>query len=166
MAFIAPTAGRFDINIARAVPRRPLSLSHHCAVPLRRVAVAVMVAPSLAIAPRPPSPSICHRAVHRRPSSLCSRSIAAALAPSLADEEPPRRTSPSRSRRPCLLTTPATRHAPPRPLVRMVVALPLLTPPPSICRCLSLRHRLSFEVIFRVVVSFGVARITFHVYVD
>ena len=24
----------------------------------------------------------------------------------------------------------------------MVVALPLLTPPPSICRCLSLRHRL------------------------
>ena len=39
--------------------------------------------------------------------------------------------------------TSATRHAPPRPLVWLVVALPLLTPPPPICRCLSLRHRLS-----------------------
>jgi hypothetical protein len=65
-------------------------------------------------------PSSCHRAVHHRPSPLCSRSIAAALPPSLAVEEPSRsvpcrrgavapsltieepshRVSPSRSHRP------------------------------------------------------------------
>ena len=72
------------------------SSSHHCAVPRRRVAVAV--APSLAVVPRPPSPSIRHRAVHRCPSPLCSRSTAAALAPSLAVEEPLHRPLPSRSR--------------------------------------------------------------------
>ena len=135
---------------------RPSPTRSRCAVPHRRGAVA----PSLAVEEqscRPlPSPSRSHRTVPRRRR---------AIAPSIAVEEPSRRTLPSRSRRPCLLTTPANRHAPPRPLVRMVVALPLLTPPLSICRCLSLRHRLSFEVIFRVVVSFGVARITFHVYV-
>ena len=91
------------------------------------------------------SPSSCCRAVHRRSavhgrsaapsitSPLCSRSIAAALALSLAVEEPSRaiprrrgavapsiaieerscRNSPSRSRRPCRLMTPATRLAPP-----------------------------------------------------
>jgi hypothetical protein len=83
---------------------------------------------------RHPSPSRSHRAVSPRRG---------AVAPSIAVEEPSRRTSPSRSRRPCRLTTPATRHAPPRPLVRMVAALPLLIPPPSICRHLSLRHCLS-----------------------
>ena len=155
---------------AHMVSHRPSSSSHHRAVPRRHVAARVML--SLAIAPCPPSPSICHRAVHRCPSRLCFRSIATALTPSLAVKEPlcrplpsplrshcavpcrkgavvpsiaieeqSRRTSPLRSRRPCRLTTPATRHAPPRPLVRMVVALPLLTPPPSICRRLSLRHR-------------------------
>ena len=46
------------------------------------------VAPSITVAPRRPSPSIHHRTVHRRPSPLCSRSIAAALVPSLAVEEP------------------------------------------------------------------------------
>ena len=103
------------------------SIVVECAIPRRRVAVTV--APSLAVAPRP-SPSIRLHAVHRR----------CALGPSPPHSSGP---LPSRSRRPCRLTTPATRHAPPRPLVRMVVALPLLTPPPSICQRLSLQHRLS-----------------------
>ena len=46
----------------------------------------------------PPSPSIRHCIVHHRPSPLCSRSIAAAIAPTLAVEEPLRRPLPSRSR--------------------------------------------------------------------
>ena len=71
---------------ACAIPRHPSSLSHHRAVPRHRVAVPL----SITVAPRRPSPSICHRAVHRCPSPLCSRSIAAALAPSLAVEEPSR----------------------------------------------------------------------------
>jgi hypothetical protein len=99
------------------------------------------------------APSITLNLPSRRPSPLCSWSIAAALVPCLAVEEPSRRTSPSRSRRPCRLTTPATRHTPPRPLIRMVVALPLLTPPPSICRCLSLRNRLSCLSSIRLVVA-------------
>ena len=61
----------------------------------------------------------------------------------IAVEEPSHRTSPSRSRQPCRLTTPATRHTPPRPLVRLVVPLPLLTPPSPICQRLSLRYCLS-----------------------
>jgi len=77
------------------LPRRPSSSSHHRAVPRRRVAVA----PSTAVAPHRPSPSIHHHAVHRRPSPLFSRSIAAALALSLAVEEQSRRPLPSRSRR-------------------------------------------------------------------
>jgi len=160
---------------ARAIPRRPSSSSHHRAIPRRRVAVA----PSIAVASRRPSPSICHRAFHRRPSPLCSQSIAAALAPSLAVEEPsrdvhrrrgavapslaveepPRRPSPSRSRRaahcrrgavapyltikePSAMSTDDFGHSsrPSKPLVvPLVVALPLLTPPPPICRHLSLR---------------------------
>ena len=75
------------------LPHRPLSSSHHRAVPRRRVAVT-------------PSTPLRHT-VHRRqftftPSitahPLCSRSIAAALAMSLAVEEPSRRPLPSRSR--------------------------------------------------------------------
>jgi hypothetical protein len=172
LAFIAPTAGCVDIDIAimltwfLIIHRRQVTIAPSL-VPRRQVAARVTM--SLAVVPCPPSPSICHRAIHRCPSRLCSRSIAAALTPFLAVEEPlcrpmpsplrshcavpcrkgavvpsiaieeqSRRTSPSRSRRPCRLTTPATRHAPPRPLVRMVVTLPLLTPPPSICRRLSL----------------------------
>jgi len=111
----------------------------HRAVPRRQGSVA----PSIAVAVEDPSRAVPHR------RGAVAPSIAVAI------EEPSRRTSPSRSHRPCLLTTPATCHAPPRPLVRMVVALPLLMPPPSIFRRLSLRHHLSFEVIFRVVVSFG-----------
>jgi len=162
---------------ARAVPRaneepsrRPLPSRSRRAVHCCRHQGAI--APSLAVKEpsRRPSPSRSHRAVPRRQGSVApsiavaveepSRAVPhrrGAVAPSIAVaiEEPSRRTSPSRSHRPCLLTTPATCHAPPRPLVRMVVALPLLMPPPSIFRRLSLRHHLSFEVIFRVVVSFG-----------
>jgi hypothetical protein len=76
----------------------------------------------------------------RRPSLLRSRRAIprhrGAVATSIAVE---RRTSQSRIRRLCRLTNLATRHAPPRPLIRLVVALPLLTPPPSICRRLSLQ---------------------------
>jgi hypothetical protein len=93
---------------------------------------------------------------------LCSRSIAAALAPSLAVEESSRRPSPSRSRlavpcrqgavtpslavkKPSAVSTDDSGHLsrPPKALVRLlVVALPLLTPPPPICRRLSLRPSL------------------------
>jgi hypothetical protein len=137
------------------------------------------IVPSLAVElpSRSCRPSPSRRGLHH-PLFAISPSIAAhqrcALGPS-----PPRlrRPSPSRShhavpplqgavaplasrsrqgavgcRRPCRPTTPATRHAPPRPLVRMAVVLPLLTPPPSICRCLSLRHRLSCLSSVRLVV--------------
>ena len=68
------------------------------------------------------------------------------------DRTPP--PSPSRSRcavhcrrgAACRLTTPVTRHAPHRPLVRMVVMLPLL-------RHLSLRHRLLCLSSIRLVVT-------------
>ena len=52
-------------------------------------------------------------------------------APSLTVKEPSRRTSPSRSRRPCRLTTPATRLAPPS-----------LSSSGWLSRCLSSRRRL------------------------
>jgi len=71
-------------HCAGAVPHRPSSSSHHRTIPCHRVAVA----PSIAVAPHHQSPSICHHAVHHRPLPLCSQSIAAALAPSLAVEEP------------------------------------------------------------------------------
>ena len=45
-----------------------------------------------------------------------------------------RRPSMLRSRRPCRLTTWATRQVPSRPLILLVVALPLVTLPPPICR--------------------------------
>ena len=164
LAFIAPTAGRVDIAIALAL---------FLVVHLSQVTIAV--------APHRPSPSICHRAVHRRPrpSPLCSRSIAAALVPSLAVEEPlcavprsrgafapsltveepSRHPSLSRSHRavhcrrgavapyltikePSAMSTDNSGHSscPSKPhVVRLVVTLPLLMPPPPICRRLSLR---------------------------
>ena len=115
-------------------PPSPSSCRHGCAVPRRCAAPSIILYSPL----RRPSPPIAFvLSVHRRRAR--------------AVEAPSRRPSPSRSRcavhcrrgAACRLTTPATRHAPPRPLVRMVVALPLLTPPPSICRRLSLRHHLS-----------------------
>ena len=106
--------------------RRPLqspSRSHHAVhCSHRRGAIT----PSL--------PLRSHRAVH------CRRG---AVAPYLAIKEP------------LAVSTDDSGHssrpsqAPgwqPRPLVWMVVVLPLLTPPPSICRCLSLWHRLSCHV--------------------
>ena len=161
---------------ACAVPHRPLSSIHHRAVPRPRVAVA----PSISIAPRRPSPSTHHCAVHRCPSplSLCSQSIAAALAPSLAVEEPSRAVLccqgsvalsltveepscpplPSRSCRavhcrrgavapyliikePSAVLTDNSGYSscPSKPHVWLVVTLPLLMPPPPICRRLSLR---------------------------
>jgi hypothetical protein len=105
------------------------------------------IAPSIAAHRRcalGPSPHA--RAVPRRQG---------AIAPSLVVEKPLRhcRRVAVGSRWPCRPTTPATCHAPPRPLVRMVVALPLLTLPPSICRCLSLRHRLLCLSSVRLVVA-------------
>ncbi len=108
------------------------------AVPRRQGAVA-----------RRPSPLRSRRAVH------CRRG---AVVPSLASEEPSRRPMPSRSRRavhcrrgavapylaikePSAVSTDDFGHSS-RPS-QVVVALPLLTPPPPICRRLSLRHRLS-----------------------
>jgi hypothetical protein len=162
-------AGHVDIAIALA----PFLVVHR-----RQVTIAPFLAVELLS--RRPSPSIRHRAVHRRPSPLCSQSIAAAIAPSIAVEEPSRavprhrgavapsltikepsrrpspsrsrravprhrgavapsiaieepsrRTSPSRSRRPCRLTTPATRLAPPS-----------LSSSGWLSRCLSSRRRL------------------------
>ena len=150
-----------NLPLRRTLPLIAVVLSvhrrHAHAVPRQRGAVAPSLAVKEPLCHPLPSPLRSHRAVPCRQG---------AAAPSLTVEEPLRHPLPSRSRRavPCHqgLTTPATCHAPPRPLVRMVVALPLLTPPPTIFRRLSLRYRLSFEVIFRVVVSF----VFFHVYVD
>ena len=122
----------------------PRSCRHGRAVPRRRAAPSItLYSPSR----RPLPPIAFVLSVHRRRAR--------------AVEEPSRRPSPSRSRcavhcrrgAACRLTTPATRHAPPRPLVRMVVALPLLTPPPSICRRLSLQHRLLCLSSIRLVVT-------------
>jgi len=116
--------------------------------------------PSIAVAPHRPSLSIRHRAVHRRPSPLCTQSIPAALAPSLAVEEPSRRPSPSRSRRavPCrqgavvpsiAIKEPSCRTSPSRshrPCRLMTPATRLTHPSLSLSgwlsRCLSSRHHL------------------------
>ena len=171
MAFIAPTAGRVNIAIALApflfIHRRQVTIA-----PTSRCQVAV--APPIAVAPRRPSQSIRHRAIHCHPSPLYSQPITAALAPSLAVKEPScavhchrgavapsltvgepsRRPSPSRSRcaihcrrgavglyltikEPSAMLTDNSGHSsrPSKPLViRLVVVLPLLTPPPPICQ--------------------------------
>ena len=105
MAFIAPTAGRVDTDIAIALARFLVkSPSRRPSPSSRRRGRAVAVAPSLAVAPHPPSPSIRHCIDHHRPSPLCSRSIPAAIAPTLAVEEPLSRPLPLRSR--CTLHRP------------------------------------------------------------
>ena len=132
-----------------------LSLPHSCCPLLSRSRHAIhchcrqgAIAQSLAV-----KEPLCH------PLPLPSRSYGTipcrqgAVAPSIAIKEPLRRTLPSRSRRPCLLTTLATPHAPPRPLIQMVVALPLLMLPPSICRRLSLWHRLLCLLSVRLAVT-------------
>ena len=106
-----------------------MSSSHHRAIPRRQVAVT----PSIAVAPRHPSPSIRHRTVHRRPSLLCTQSIAAALALSLAVEEPSR-TVPRHRRAvaPSLTVEESSRHPSPSRSSRSVhcrrgAAAPYLT---------------------------------------
>jgi hypothetical protein len=110
---------------------------HACAVPCCRGAVA-----------HRPLPLRSRRAVH------CRRG---AVTPSLAVEEPSRRPLPLRSRRavhcrrgavapylaikePSAVSTDDSSHS--SCPSQVVVALPLLMPPPPICRRLSLRHRL------------------------
>ena len=154
------------------LPRRPSSSSHHRAVPHRQVAVA----PSTAIAPHRPSPSIHHHAGPHRPSVVLSvyrrrtRAVpcrrGAVTLSIIAVEEPSRRPLPSRSRRavhccrgavapylaikePSAVSTDDSGHSS-RPS-QVVVAFPLLTPPPPICRRLSLRHRLSCLLSVRLV---------------
>ena len=110
----------------------------------RRAVHCCITAPSITVH----SPSCCPLPpiavvllVHHRRARTVPR-CRGAIAPSIAIKEPSRRTSPSRSRQPCRLTTPATRLAPPtsKPLfVRLVVTLPLLMLPPPNCRRLSLR---------------------------
>ena len=130
-----------------------------CSSPLscRRAVNRRSAAPSITVhspSHRPSPPIAVVLSVHRRRARAVPRRRGA-ITPSLPFEEPLRhcRRGAIGCRRPCRPTTPATRHAPPRPLVRMVVALPLLTPPPSICRRLSLRHRLSCLSSIRLVVT-------------
>ena len=82
-------------------------------------------------------------AVARRPSSSRSRHAVphcqGAVVPSIAIEEPSRRTSPSRSRRPCRLTTPATRLTPPSLSSSGWLSRCLSSRRRLPCRCLSLR---------------------------
>ena len=138
--------GSLSFIVVESPSRRPSpsSCRRGRAVPRRRAAPSItLYSPSR----RPLPPIAFVLSVHRRRAR--------------AVEEPSRRPSPSRSRcavhcrrgAACRLTTPATRHAPPRPLVRMVVVLPLLTPTPSICRRLSLRHRLLCLSSIRLVVT-------------
>jgi len=94
-----------------------------------------------------------HRGDRRRGPIALSLHRRGAVVPSITVKEPSRRTLPSTSRRPFQLMTPAC-HAPPRPLVWMVVALPLPTPPPSIFWRLSLRHCLPCLLSVRLVVAF------------
>ena len=81
---------------------------------------------------RRPSPSRSRRAVpHRR----------GAVAPSLAVKEPSAVAPYLIIKEPLAVSTDNSGHSsrPSEPLVRLVVTLPLLTPPPPICRRLSLR---------------------------
>ena len=137
MTFIAPPAGRVDINIAIALA--PFLVVHR-----RRVTIVPSLAVKLPSRSRRPSP-LCRAlhhplfaiAAHRRPSPLCSWSIAAALAPSLAVKEPSRRPSPSGSR--CAIAVEEQSGAVGRVDRRL---RPLVTPLPGLSsgwlsRCLS-----------------------------
>jgi len=137
-----PSSSRRALHHPQFAIARSIAAHHHCALgplplclhhPLQsRSRFAVprrqgAVAPSLAVKEplrRPSLPSRSHCSVH------CHQG---AVAPYLAIKEP------------SAVSTDDSGHSsrpPPRPLVPMVVALPLLTPPPSICGHLSLRHRL------------------------
>ena len=99
----------------RAVHRRSAVLSITVHLPLRCPSPSIAVV--LSVHRRHARAVPCRQgAVARRPSSSRSRHAVphrqGAVVPSIAIEEQSRRTSPSRSRRPCRLTTPATRLAP------------------------------------------------------
>ena len=93
-----------------------------------------------------------HGCGRRRPCRRCRRHDNVRHAKGVVERRPPP-PPPSRRRGPCRLTTPATRHAPPMPLVGLVVVLHHLTPPPLICRHLSLRHHLLCLSSVRLVVT-------------
>ena len=114
----------------------PSSCRRGRTIPCRRAVPSItLYSPSRRSSP----PIAVVLSVHRRRARAVPRRRGA-IAPSLAVKEP--------------LCRPLPYHAPPWPLIWMVVALPLLTPPPSICRCLSLWHRLlSLSSIWLVVTS-------------
>jgi hypothetical protein len=172
----SPSSCRRAVHRRSAAPSITVKLPSHCPSPPIAVVLSVHRRRARGVPCR-------GGAITRRPSPSWG-----------AVEELSRRTSPSRSRLPCRLTTPATRLAlpslssgwlprclsshrrlpsagalhcghhlsclssirlvvpsprfsrhhlpsacPSKPLVWLVVALPLLTPPPPICRCPSLR---------------------------
>ena len=142
----------------RTIHHRPVSIVTSIAF-YRRFALGPLPSSS-----RCPSPSRSRRTIH------CHRG---AVVLSLTIEELSRRPLPPRSRRavsrrhraigrvngppsqwPESSPTFVTRHVPPRPRLRLVVALPLLTSPPPICQRLSLWHCLScLSSVWLVVVS-------------
>ena len=149
--------------VVESPSRRPSLSSCRRAVHRRSAAPSITVnSPSR----RPSLPIAVVLSVHRRRARAVPRRRGA-VAPSIAVEEPSRRPSPSRSRRavhcrrgavapylaikePSAVSTDDSGHSS-RPS-QVVVSLPLLTPPPPICRRLSLRHRLSCLSSVRLVV--------------
>ena len=175
LAFIAPTAGCVDIDIAIALARflvvhchrgqvtivpslavELLSRLHH-PLPSRRALhhPLVTIAPFIAahrccaLGPTPAALAPPPLAVEEPPHAAPRRQ--GAVTPSLTVEEPQRRPSPSRSRRAVhcrqgaiasylaikelsAVLTDDSGHSscPSKPLVRLVVTLPLLTLPPPI----------------------------------
>ncbi len=80
LAFVASIVGHVNIAVALAPSLSSIISCRQCPVLRRRV----VLAPSIAVAPRCPSPLSRHRTVHRRSLPLRSRFIAFALVPSLA----------------------------------------------------------------------------------
>jgi hypothetical protein len=170
LAFIAPIAGRVDINIA-------IALAQFLVIHRRRVAIAPSLAIELPSRSRRPSPSrrALHHpqfaiapsiavvlAVHRRRACAVSRRRGA-VAPYLAIKEPSavwtddsdHSSHPSQASHPdgCRVASPhATAFHMPAPLIAASPFVPLvlpagcrvsslLLPPPPICRCLRLSSR-------------------------
>ena len=122
----------------------------------RRSAAPSITVHSTSCCPSPPIAVVL--SVHRHHAHAvpcCQGAVARRRAMSLALEEPSRRLLPSRSRRtvhcrrapylaikePSAVSTDDSGHSscPSKPLVRLVVVLPLITPPPPICLRLSLQ---------------------------
>ena len=164
MAFIASTAGRVDITIALApflvIHCRQVIIAPFLALELHRAVRRGSAAPSITVhspscCPSPPIAVVL--SVHPRRARTVPRRRGA-VAPTLTIKEPSRRPMPSRSCRAVhccqgaaalslavkkllAVLTDDSGHSScsPKPLVRLVVALSLLTPPPPNCRRLSLR---------------------------